>query len=161
MVTENRPRARRVITGTDGGGKSAITSDEPTSSWVERAGGATVMEIWRAEALPARIEGQGTLPGGGVPDPPPQGLAIRVCTFPPEGEVDPGLGREGEIPGMHSTETVDVVTVISGELFVVTETGDTLLRPGDSVVQRGTRHAWRNRSDQTAVVVAVMMAGER
>jgi quercetin dioxygenase-like cupin family protein len=58
---------------------------------------------------------------------------------------------------MHSTETVDIVTVISGQLHVVTETGETVLRAGDSVVQRGTPHAWSNRTDRTTTVVAIMM----
>ena len=62
---------------------------------------------------------------------------------------------------MHFTESVDVVTVISGELHVVTESGETVLRAGDSVVHRGTPHAWSDRTDQTTTVVAIMMAATR
>jgi quercetin dioxygenase-like cupin family protein len=69
--------------------------------------------------------------------------------------------EQDAIPGMHSTETVDVVTVISGELHVMTESGETVLRAGDSVVQRGTPHAWSNRTDETTTVVAIMMGATR
>jgi quercetin dioxygenase-like cupin family protein len=51
----------------------------------------------------------------------------------------------GPAPGMHRTDTVDVVTVVSGELHAILETGEIVLRAGDSIVQRGTMHAWSNR----------------
>jgi uncharacterized cupin superfamily protein len=60
---------------------------------------------------------------------------------------------------MHSTDTIDILTVISGELVMVTEGAETILRPGDSVVQRGTAHAWSNRGASVAVAVAVMAGG--
>ncbi|KQW42651.1 hypothetical protein ASC77_23610 [Nocardioides sp. Root1257] len=60
---------------------------------------------------------------------------------------------------MHRTDTVDVVTVIRGELTVVTETGETTLRAGDSVVQMGTMHAWSNRTNETVVAIAIMTGG--
>ena len=56
---------------------------------------------------------------------------------------------------MHQTETIDIVTVISGEIWAVVETGETLVRAGDTVVQRGTWHAWRNRSQAPCTVMAV------
>jgi len=59
--------------------------------------------------------------------------------------------------GMHRTASVDVVTLLEGELFAVFETGETLLRAGDSLIQRGTAHAWSNRSDKPATVISVMM----
>ena len=62
---------------------------------------------------------------------------------------------------MHVTDTVDVLTVVEGEIYVVLEDTETLLRVGDSVIQRGTNHAWSNRSDRPAVLVATMMSATR
>jgi uncharacterized cupin superfamily protein len=59
---------------------------------------------------------------------------------------------------MHFTETVDIMTVLSGELWAITETGETLLRAGDTLVQRGTAHAWSNRTSEPATIVSVMIA---
>jgi hypothetical protein len=61
----------------------------------------------------------------------------------------------GAIARMHQTDTVDIVTVISVEIWAVVETGETLVRAGDTVIQRGTWHAWRNRSDAPCTVAAV------
>ena len=62
---------------------------------------------------------------------------------------------------MHFTETVDIVTVLSGEIYAVLETTETLLRPGDTLVQRGTIHAWSNRTDKPAMMVALMVSAKR
>ena len=171
-----QPRPRRAVTGLDSAGKSTIVSDGAVAARVERPGGATITEVWRADRLPARLDDAGPLAAEEVLALSPEGLAIRVCTFPPDSAVDAetygayaaslaesygaeaASGEERAIPGMHRTDTVDVVTVLSGELWVVTENGETALRPGDSVVQRGTPHAWSNRRDSPATVVAIMMS---
>ena len=173
------PRARRVVTGFDEHGKSTIVADDDAGARLERPGGATVTEIWRADSLPTRMDEAGPLAALEVVSPAQQGLAVRVCTFPPDAAMDSqtygsyaesiaqSYGPEAAsaerdaVPGMHSTETVDVVTVVSGELHVVTESGETVLRAGDSVVQRGTPHAWSNRTDSTTTVVAIMMGATR
>jgi hypothetical protein len=179
-VRRDQPEGpRRVVTGFDQSGKSSIVNDRDVTARIERPGGATVTEIWRVDRVPADVDDVRPLASGSVLPPPPDGLAIRVCTFPPDSEVDPEAFRtysasiaqsygqeaahdaEPAIPGMHRTDTVDVVTVVSGELCLVTERGETVLRPGDSVVQRGTPHLWSNRSDTTAIVMAVMISAER
>src|SRR4051794_19297889 len=138
MSTEpSSPHARRVVTGLDGRGRSTIVADDAASARLERPGGATVTEIWRADCLPARMDDAGPLRAVDVISPPPHGLAVRVCTFPPDTSMDAqtsssyaesiaqSYGREAApaqqdvIPGMHSTETVDVLTVIAGELHMV------------------------------------------
>ena len=65
------------------------------------------------------------------------------------------------IPGLHTTDTIDLVTVISGEIYAITESAETLMRPGDSLVQRGTKHAWSNRGDEPCTLVAVHVAAAR
>jgi quercetin dioxygenase-like cupin family protein len=58
---------------------------------------------------------------------------------------------------MHVTDTIDYVAVISGEVTLVLEDGEQVLRPGDTVVDRGVVHAWENRGIGPAVIVAVMV----
>nr|WTB09019.1 hypothetical protein OG546_35280 [Streptomyces antimycoticus] len=77
-----------------------------------------------------------------------------IATFPPDSEWDCAEGYakaladagaadsavQGGIPGMHATEAIDILTIVSGEIHAVVETEETLLRAGDSLVQHGTRH---------------------
>jgi quercetin dioxygenase-like cupin family protein len=61
---------------------------------------------------------------------------------------------------MHKTDTVDYAIVISGEIYAVMEKGEVLLHPGDSLIQRGTNHAWSNRTEQPCVVAFVMVSAK-
>ena len=60
---------------------------------------------------------------------------------------------------MHRTETVDYGIVLSGKLWLVLDEGEVELGPGDIVVQRGTNHAWSNRTEETARMVFVLLDG--
>ena len=67
--------------------------------------------------------------------------------------------QEPDDPGMHTTDTVDFDYVVSGEVYLELDDGaEVLLKPGDCVVQNGTRHRWNNRSDEPCVV-AVCIVG--
>lgn len=175
MSTEPRPaQARRVVTGLDGEGRSTIISDGEISTWVRRPTGTVVMDIWRAESLPTRTEDAPVEGGEPVLALDPTAVAVRLAVFPPDDEVDAasaaayeaamlqiygeqGGGPSAAVAGMHRTDTVDVVTVVEGEIWVVLENGETLLRAGDCLVQRGTRHAWQNRSDRPCVLATTML----
>lgn len=158
--------ARRVISGFDGSGRSVIVADSATATRVVRPNGAVVEEIWRQESLPARVEDNGVRGTDLQFAPPAQGVAVRRYTCPPDSEMDVeaqaaaaaaiyGAGNVGSstIPGMHRTDTLDVVTVVDGEIVVVFEEGETSLRAGDSLILPGTMHAWSNRSDRPANLV--------
>lgn len=170
-VEPSKKTVRRVVTGFDASGRSIIAEDTNVTTTATRPDGSMVMDLWRADHLPALFSDQDGLTGQVLP-PPPNGLVVRVCSFAPNGQVDAeaydqaladvygasdSQASQSSIAGMHRTDTVDVVTVISGELFAVLETTETRLLPGDSIVQRGTSHAWHNRTDEPAVVVATMM----
>jgi len=58
---------------------------------------------------------------------------------------------------MHKTPTVDLIYIVSGEVYAVLDEGEKLLKPGDLLVQRGTSHAWDNRSDETCYMFAVLI----
>lgn len=117
---------------------------------------------------------------GLVLGPPKGGTRIRVIDFPPEGEAIRNLtpeqasekfGSMGDAkasrsnsgsphPLMHRTQTVDYGLVLEGELTLVLDRGETTLRAGDIVVQRGTNHAWANRSNKNCRVAFVLIDGQ-
>ena len=73
----------------------------------------------------------------------------------------PGLTgyMEPDAPGMHTTDTIDFEVVLDGEVWLELDDGaEVHLQTGDTVVQNGTRHAWRNRGDVTARM-AVFIVG--
>jgi mannose-6-phosphate isomerase-like protein (cupin superfamily) len=166
-----RPAARRVISGVDDSGRSAIVADGPTATRVVRPNGAVVEEIWRQDSLPARVVDDGTRGSTVEVAPPARGVVVRLYTCPPDDEMDMaaysaaaesiyGAGNAGGssgIPGMHRTPTVDVVTVVRGEIVAVLEAGETALQVGDSLVVPGTMHAWRNRTDRPAVIISTVL----
>jgi hypothetical protein len=109
--------------------------------------------------------------------PGPGGTRFMICEFPPdppEGDAEAlaaarraqpgGIGGvfEDENPGMHVTDSIDYGICLDGEL--VLELGDGSERhitPGTCVVQRGTRHAWRNRSGKPATMAYIYLAAQR
>jgi uncharacterized cupin superfamily protein len=104
-----------------------------------------------------------------------------VVTFPPDAvmmspgfdpaaagaeymAVLPGLAEcfEPEHPGMHTTSTIDYGMLLDGEIHLELDGGATKkLSPRDVVVQNGTRHAWRNRSDKPATMLFVLVGARR
>jgi mannose-6-phosphate isomerase-like protein (cupin superfamily) len=167
-------RARRVISGLNEDGRSAIVADGPAENVARRPGGSVVTDLWRLDSLPPHVHDGDGLDGAAGAAPPTGGAVVRLCTFPPDSEMDmdafeaamsqtygPDASRRSGIRGMHRTETVDVITVLSGELCALMETGEVMLQPGDTFVQRGTWHAWRNRGRHPATIVAVMIGATR
>ena len=59
-------------------------------------------------------------------------------------------------PSMHRTDTLDCLTCVRGEIFLVTDNEEVLMRPGDTVIIRGTNHAWSNRSNAPCLLVGTM-----
>jgi mannose-6-phosphate isomerase-like protein (cupin superfamily) len=155
-------QARRVVAGLNAEGRSTITADEFTTTRSFMPGW-TLCDVWQADSLPPRLDDDHTLqPGERQPYSAVGGLVWRVGMFPPDTAwTPPPPEAPGEPPAMHTNHSVDVITIVSGEIYVVLEDGETLLRPGDTFVQRGTRHAWSNRSDQPCVLVAAMAAVDR
>jgi mannose-6-phosphate isomerase-like protein (cupin superfamily) len=74
---------------------------------------------------------------------PVAGHLLRILEIYP-----PGAG--GKRTAMHRTQTLDYVVVIEGELVLLLDDSEVTLKRGDVVVQRGTNHAWENRSDKVA-----------
>jgi len=60
-------------------------------------------------------------------------------------------------PGFHKTNSVDYAIVLSGEIYALMDEGEVLLKAGDVLVQRGTNHAWSNRTDAPAYLAFVLI----
>ena len=137
---------RRVVTGHDPDGKSVIVSDGAAPQFHDRPNFA---EVWNTAGSPTPITPVEAREPNDRPlqlGPSPGGSTIRVVEMPP-----------GHRSAMHRTSTIDYGIVLQGELFLVLEESETLLRPGDIVVQRGTNHAWDNRSDAPVRVVFILL----
>ena len=141
---------RRIVTGHDASGKSVVLSDAPTPKTLD-IGTAAFHEVWITDAMPVPIaaeEPETTDRPVRVP-PPANGVMVRYT------EMAPG----GESP-MHRTETVDVGIVLEGETWLLLDDGsETRVGVGDAVVQRGTMHAWVNRSDRPCRMIFVLIDG--
>ncbi|WP_431710837.1 cupin domain-containing protein [Glutamicibacter uratoxydans] len=149
---------RRVVTGHDAAGTSVVLSDGtvPVHQYMPQDG-VGFYEIWQTDNSPAAIQPmepdeptQRTLR---VP-PPERGTKIRINEFFP-GHVNE-LGNQSPV---HRTETIDYGIVLEGEIFLVLDDSEVLLRAGDVVVQRGTDHAWANRSDAVCRVAFILVDG--
>jgi quercetin dioxygenase-like cupin family protein len=141
---------RRIVTGHDASGKSIVLSDAPTPKTLD-IGSAAFHEIWITAQTPAPIAATEPEPTDRPvrTPPPPNGVMVRFT------EMAPGA----ESP-MHRTETVDVGVVLDGETWLLLDDGsETRVGARDAVVQRGTSHAWANRSDRPVKMVFVMIDG--
>jgi quercetin dioxygenase-like cupin family protein len=141
---------RRIVTGHDASGKSVVLSDAPAPKTLD-IGSAAFHEIWITDQMPVPIAAtEAETTDRPVRTPPPaDGVTVRFT------EMAPGA----ESP-MHRTETVDVGVVLEGETWLLLDDGsETRVGPGDAVVQRGTNHAWANRSDRPVRMLFVLVDG--
>ena len=163
--------ARIIVTG-ETAGRSRVVTDRGSCTRAETPT-FSVADVWATDSVPTRVDSADLLDGTLRLDPPEGGTLVRLVAFPPDSEwrgtdayaaalADIGGGDdEDAASGMHATDTVDVITLVSGELVAVLDDDEVVLRPGDSLVQRGTRHAWSNRTDAPAVIVATMISAIR
>lgn len=147
---------RRIVTGHDAQGRSIVLSDAPVSRTHELPG-AKFFEVWATEGSPTPIrpaEPREPTERDLRIGPPPQGSYIRIIDFPP-----PSAG--GQRSPMHRTRTVDYGIVLEGEMVMLLDDGSEVpLEAGDVVIQRGTNHAWENRSSAMARMAFILLDGE-
>lgn len=174
-MTQAAKPVRRIITIDDEAGKSKAIADGPAPDvYTDPARpGYSATRIWVTDRTPARIRGvRETVDAPHAWEPPPRGSVCRVVTFPPDegyrGRVgarevqaffaamgSPGASTYSPAaphPYMQKTRTLDFCLVLEGEITLVLDTAEVELKAGDTVVQRGTNHAWSNRSDRPCVI---------
>lgn len=170
---------RRVITGNDTNGRSVIASDEATPhvKTSPHRPGVVINNLWMLAGVP------GVLPGAPDPAhadmplaPAAGGVNFRIVEFPPEaGYIDSldatdahkafdELGASAALdtsatrhPFMHRTSSIDFAIIVSGEIHLVLDEEETLMRAGEVCIQRGTNHVWSNRSDAPCRIAFVLI----
>lgn len=173
---------KRVVTGHDTAGKAVIV-EEGRPNRIQKIGGDSgpwFYEIWNTRETPARIDRASGEPHEEsiVLAPPPNGTRIRVLDIPPD---DPEfetlteaereahfaeVGAAGAVAKsdrhahMHRTETIDYGIVLEGEITLIMDEGETVCRPGDIIIQRGTNHGWANLSDRNCRIVFILVDGK-
>ncbi|MEK6594035.1 MAG: cupin domain-containing protein [Pseudomonadota bacterium] len=175
---------RRVVTGHDENGKAIVLEDglAPAVRTNPLRPGHISVDLWKTAASPVIVKPGEPDPTAGPKQihPPPHGTVFRISEIAPETEairrLDPDkaqavfkamgnagastFGNNGRHPFMHRTETIDYAVVLQGEITMLLDDQDVLLKAGDVVIQRGTNHAWSNRSDKPALMLYVLIDGE-
>jgi hypothetical protein len=166
-------KVRRIVTGINDAGRSCIVSDTLLPIADVALGAAVRVGLWTTEAAPSSNKGaHDPVPEGVILRTPPAhrgGSVIRVTDIQPDATraYDPDdLRRRGckttpdrsaRHPGFHATDTVDYAICLEGEVWAVLDEDQTLMRPGDVLIQRGTYHAWSNRSDRVARMLFILI----
>ncbi len=171
-------RIRRVVTGHDKDGKSIIVMDGLAPNVLEMASmpGVALTELWRTATSPASNSGNKDSATGRIKlEPPASGTILRTVEFPPDSawrdtadakKAFASIGAGGAPDHasadamMHATATVDYIIVLRGEIYAVFDKGETLLKPGDILVQRGTNHSWSVRGNEPCVIAAVLIGAK-
>ncbi|MFT4067761.1 cupin domain-containing protein [Paraburkholderia sp.] len=169
-------QVRRLVTGSDPQGRSYLLQDATAPvKPVKGLPGLVFHELWRTAHAPSPVA---ALADPAAPlrlTPEPGGTVIRICDIPPDAahhqpgaDIDAhfaemGLSKSGAPVDadphalMHQTRTVDYGILLEGEVWLVLDDGETRLSPGDVVIQRGTRHAWSNRTECPARMAFVLV----
>ena len=168
------PTTRRVVTGHDAAGKAIVRVDAPAANVRYReASGVYSTLLWMTDTAPADNGGDADAaarPTGVAP--PPNGSIFRIVDFPPasltpaaasNAAVLAEMGLSAESGGaarsafMHRTRSVDYALVLTGEIVMLLDETEVTLKAGDVLVQRGTNHAWENRSADWCRVAFVLI----
>jgi mannose-6-phosphate isomerase-like protein (cupin superfamily) len=175
-------QVRRVVTGHDGNGKAIVVADGPAPVHANPLRpGQRSHEIWKTGAapIPIRRDEPDPVTGKRQLHPAPLGTMFRISEVPPESDAIRNMtpeqaraafgasgaeqastwGRGGRHPLMHRTETVDYAVVLEGEITLILDNEDVKLTAGDVVIQRGTSHAWSNRSGKPVKMLYVLIDG--
>jgi hypothetical protein len=168
---------RRIITGDNGKGESLVIIDGPPSATNGGPDLGGLFDIWHdAASGPLDPTDHSDLgPERCVLSPASDNVKVRWFVIQPP---PPGVPREAlnaaarqrfasfdaadhitdqsKHPGMHKTESIDVICLLQGEADLVLDTSVTRIKPGQIVIQRGTSHGWQAHGGP-AVFLAVLI----
>lgn len=174
---------RRVVTGHDAQGKAVVLSDGPAPfvHTIPIRPGYFSTDIFRTSEMPAQVHASTpeTTLGPRRQLPTSGGTVLRINHFPPDsqslGAMDVEASRRlfdalgnsagstfattGRHPLMHRTETIDYAIILAGEITMLLDDSEVVLRAGDILVQCGTNHAWSNRTNAPATVAFILIDG--
>lgn len=172
---------RRIVTRNDLEGKSHIFSDGITTNieipLPQIDDQFRFYNLWTTDSMPVPLTNVDPIQNKYVSTSPvANGSMFRIVNYPPERvlldkiskmsedellEFEKTIGVKldlnGRHPLMHMTKSIDFGIVLSGEIYLVLDKEETLLKPMDTVIQRGTSHAWSNRSNTNCLMAYVLL----
>ncbi len=168
-------KVRRVVTAHDENGRSIFLSDGIATNIkeMESMPGLALTDLWETNAPASNVGVADAVARPVHLEPPSGGTILRVVEFPPDSKwrdnadaraAFSSIGavhakdRHSADPMMHKTATVDYIVVLKGEIWAIVDTGETLLKPGDVLVQRGTNHSWSVRGSEPCIIAAVLVS---
>ena len=173
-------KARRIVTAEREDGSSYILSDGAVNATTGTPGVLEITELWSSAESPARIP----ITKDAISGPPATLEPSRVgnklvveVAWPDQDPFDPAKAKEmfdsinapealsqqegQKYPGMHRTNTIDYVVILFGEIWLIVDEKELLVKQGDVVVQGGVNHTWVNRSKEPCVLLAVLVGAQR
>lgn len=154
------PNIHRVVTGHDSNGKSIISSNGPLPNVfnLDIIPGLVLHEVWNTVGMPALVNNDVDPTSGPlIIAPPKNGTKIRFADIPPETKEFRLMKPH---PYMHITESIDYSIVMEGEITLVLDDSEVDLQRGAVVIQRGTNHAWANRSSTVCRMLYILIDGQ-
>lgn len=169
-------KIRRVVTGHNDQGVATVILDAEAECILQRPNrpGVTLTNLWQNKTTPAVMETHADpVTGPLILHPPANGSVFRIVQFDPEDPdvlatldgqsafAEMGAGAnivEGaRHPFMHRTDSLDYSVVLSGEIYMLMDEEEYLLKAGDVVVQQGTNHAWSNRGSEPCQIAFILI----
>lgn len=173
---------RRILTGHNDKGESIILEegDAPNRNPIKGIEGFVWTELWAMANVPGNNDGNEDAVANRpvILHPEDGGLIFRVVDLPPDEVRFPpdtdradtaaqfqggdayAAGATSRHPGFHKTRTVDLAIVLEGEIYAMMDVGETKMEAGDILIQRGTNHAWSNRSGKVCRMAFVLIDSE-
>ena len=152
---------RRIVTG-HRDGVATIIEDKLVEHVMTNEAGFIVSDPWATDSMPVNSPKSAELFDEFFPQLHKNGSLFRYVYIPPDTMTKkyfpdkPGAPH----PLMHKTQTLDYIIILSGELYLIMEDTETLLKAGDIVIQCGTNHAWSNRTEQPCIQLAILLDAE-
>ena len=167
---------RRVVTGHDEEGKSIVVLDGPPAQSIgEDVGG--LFELWNTDGNLINTKDRIDRADDEILlSPPKNGSKFRYFQINPTPEGVPmdilqnmaadafekiGASHHridtSKHPAMHKTDTIDYIILLEGDVTLILDKEEVVIKPHDVVVQRGTNHAWVNNGNNPALLIAVLI----
>jgi hypothetical protein len=159
-------KIRRLVTGVNAEGRSTIVMEDVGKHAAAGHGGPTYVatQLWRTRATPA--DNTGTASDPYDTDEPVSiaptgcGTVFRTLEIPPDKDwLFDADGNKVRSLNYHTTRSIDYAIVLTGSVWAVLDETEVEMHAGDVLVQRGTAHAWSNRSDSACLMAFVLIGG--
>ena len=173
-------KIRRVVTGHDENGLATVIMDGDADCILQRPNrpGVTLTNLWQNTKTPAVMERHDDpVTGPLILHPPKNGSVFRIVQFDPENPdelakldgkaafSEMGAGAnvvEGaRHPFMHRTDSLDYAVVLTGEIYMMMDEDEYLVKAGDVIIQQGTNHAWSNRGTEPYQIAFILIDAEK